>query len=183
MAFHTSISLEVGSAGIALGISSLTGIETMDLNVSPLTTSTSPSDFWGNRWNRVVSSALKRAIFIPMRKQGFSRPVAAMATFAASGLLHEYLIVVMMQNRHSEYASLAFSQLAFFLWNGVVLGIEHLLRGNKYLEHVANRLPVPLRSFLVVLTVLPLAHLFTQIFVENGFYTAFARGFPKIVKI
>lgn len=183
MAFHTSICLEVGSAGIALGISTLTGIETMDLNVSPLTTSKSPSDFWGNRWNRVVSSALKRGVFIPMRKHGFSRPVAAMTTFIASGALHEYLIVLMCQNQPMEYATLAFRQLAFFVWNGVVLGIEHYLRDNKSLSHISNRLPGPIRSILVVLTVLPLAHLFTQIFIDNGFYQAFGRGFPKVIKL
>lgn len=184
MAFHTSLCLEVGSAGIALGISTLTGIETMDLNIAPLTTSTSPSDFWGNRWNRVVSSALKRGVFIPMRKQGFSWPVAAMTTFAASGLLHEYLIVVMLHNGTSEYLTMAFSQLSFFIWNGVVLGIENLLRGNKSLAQVSKRLPHgPVRSFLVVLTVLPLVHLFTEIFVDNGFYNAFGRGFPKIIRL
>lgn len=46
LAYLTSLSLECGSTGIGLGISVLTGIDTMDLNVSPLTTSTSPSDFW-----------------------------------------------------------------------------------------------------------------------------------------
>ena len=184
MAFHTSLSLEVGSAGIALGISTLTGIETMDLNDKPLTKSTSPSDFWGNRWNRVVSSALKRGVFIPMRKQGFSRPLAAMATFVASGLLHEYTIVVMTYNDPSVYTTVAFRQLAFFMWNGVVLGIEHFLRGNKLLAQASKIIPHgPLRSFLVVLTVLPLAHLFTQISVDIGFYNSFGRGFPKIVKL
>ena len=183
MAFHCALCLEVGSVGIALGVSTLTGIETMDLNVSPLSASTSVSDFWGNRWNRVVSSALKRGIFVPMRKQGFSRPMAAMATFIASGLLHEYLIVVMLRDRTSDYKNMAFSQLAFFMWNGVVLGVEHLLRSSKMLAQVSQRVPPgPLRSFLVVLTVLPLSHLFTQIFVDNGFFHAFGRGFPKVVK-
>lgn len=46
MAYLTSLCLECGSTGIGMGISAVTGIETMDLNVSPLTTSKSPSDFW-----------------------------------------------------------------------------------------------------------------------------------------
>ena len=110
--------------------------------------------------------------------------MAAMATFIGSGLLHEYLIVVMLRDRTSDYKNMAFSQLAFFMWNGVVLGVEHLLRSSKMLAQVSQRVPPgPLRSFLVVLTVLPLSHLFTQIFVDNGFFHAFGRGFPKVVKI
>lgn len=184
MAFHTSLSLEVGAAGIALGISTLTGIETMDLNVNPLTTSSSPSDFWGNRWNRVVSSALKRGVFVPLRKQRFSRPVAAMATFIASGLLHEYILVVITHNNEAfDDVNVAGSQLAFFMWNGAVLGLEHFLRGNKFLGALSTNLPGPIRSFLVVLTVLPLAHKFTEVYVDTGFYRSFGSGFPKILKL
>ena len=183
MAFHTSVSLEIGAAGIALGISMLSGIETMDLNISPLTTSTSPSDFWGNRWTRVVSSALKRGVFVPLRKQGISRPVAALATFVASGLLHEYLLLVITYKQPAADLNVAGSHLAFFIWNGVVLGIDHMLRGNKIVDALSKALPGRIRSFLVVLTVLPLAHLFTQVYVDVGFYTAFSRGFPRIVKL
>jgi len=177
MAFHCSLSLEVGAAGIALGISALTGIETMNLNTNPLTASTSPSDFWGNRWNRVVSSALKRGVFVPLRKHGCYRPVAAMATFIASGLLHEYLLLVMYHNQISVGINVAGYHLAFFMWNGIIIGIDHLLRDNQVLVSFSGKLPGPVRSFLVILTVLPLAHLFTEVYVDNGFFRSFGRGF------
>jgi hypothetical protein len=86
MAFLTSLGLEVGSTVIGLLTSLLSGISTVDLNDRPLTKATSPSDFWGKRWNKQISSALKRGVFVPLRMASFSRPTAALATFAASGL-------------------------------------------------------------------------------------------------
>jgi hypothetical protein len=185
MAFVTTISLEVGSVGVGLAISALTGIETMELNINPLTTSQSPSDFWGNRWNRLVSSALKRGVFIPLRKIGLSRPMAAMGTFLASGLLHEYIIVIIAYNDIRETGRMPVSggHLLFFAWNGAVLGIEHFLRRFEWVDKISRRLPPPVCTFLAIMTVLPLSHLFTQVYVDLGFYNGFSIGFPRIVKI
>jgi hypothetical protein len=185
LAFLTSMSLEVGSVGIGLAISVLTGIETMDLNINPLTSSQSPSDFWGNRWNRLVSSALKRGVFIPLRKAGLSRPMAAMGTFLASGLLHEYIILVIAYNdiRETGRMPVSGSHLLFFAWSGAILGIEHFLRRFEWVDKISQRLPPPVRTFIAIMTVLPLSHLFTQVYVDLGFYTGFSMGFPRIVRV
>ena len=58
--------------------------------------STSLQDFWGRRWNRMISDALRRTIYSPVRSMATKfvgrrwAPIAAvMATFAVSGLMHE----------------------------------------------------------------------------------------------
>lgn len=88
---------------------------------SPLSKSTSPSDFWGRRWDRPVATALKRGVFKPLlslsssskqeqeletsqqiRQQQqqrkrltrieMNRHVAAAITFLVSGLIHEVVL-------------------------------------------------------------------------------------------
>jgi hypothetical protein len=38
----------------------------------------------------------------------------------------------------------------------------------------------PRRTALVVLTALPVSHLFTSVYVETGFYRDFSVGFPRL---
>jgi hypothetical protein len=186
LAYLTSLCLEVGSVGIGLVTSLLSGISTVDLNDNPLTKSTSPSDFWGNRWNKLVSSGMKRGVFVPLRMANFSRPTAALATFAASGLLHEYILTVMsinVKDVHDIPVQNYGSHLAFFLWNGTVLVMEHLLKGHAVVTWIQKHLPAPIRTALVVLTVLPVAMLFTDAYIDNGFYSHFALGFPRLIRV
>jgi hypothetical protein len=55
----TSVSIEGGSLLVALIMSLLTGYSTMELNDNPMTASLSLSEFWGQRWNRMVAGLLK----------------------------------------------------------------------------------------------------------------------------
>lgn len=60
---------------------------------NPLLRSRSFKETWGTRWNRPVNALLKRTIYIPARKSGLfgnNQNRAAVLTFFASGLLHEY---------------------------------------------------------------------------------------------
>jgi hypothetical protein len=186
MAFLTSLSLEVGSAVVGLLTSLLSGINTVAVNDSPLTKATSPSDFWGNRWNRMVSSGLKRGIFVPLRKASFSRPTAALATFAVSGLIHEHIIIVMSLNIKDQQTTPVINhghQLAFFLWNGTILILEHLLKGHAVVTWIQTHFPAPIRTALVILTVLPVAMLFTEAYIDNNFYANYALGFPRLIRV
>jgi hypothetical protein len=186
MAFLTSLCLEVGSAVVGLLTSLLSGINTVAVNDSPLTKATSPSDFWGNRWNRMVSSGLKRGIFVPLRKASFSRPTAALATFAVSGLVHEHILIVMSLNTKDQQAISLIQyghQLAFFLWNGTVLILEHLLKGHAVVTWIQTHFPAPIRTALVILTVLPVAMLFTEAYIDNNFYANYALGFPRLIRV
>ncbi|XP_071693845.1 long-chain-alcohol O-fatty-acyltransferase-like [Rutidosis leptorrhynchoides] len=60
--------------------------------------STSLQNFWGRRWNLVVSSILKSSVYYPVRKILFpilghmwSKLLAIFITFLVSGLMHELL--------------------------------------------------------------------------------------------
>jgi len=198
LAHLTSICLEYASDGMGLVTSLVSGYDTLQLNDAPLTKSASPSEFWGRRWNVVISSALKRAVFKPVRKAGFSRPVAAMATFVASGLFHEYLIFLMISVSANAKASGTWSprledenptqpsffgkHLLFFVWNALVLSIDPILRNTKPIRYISRTFPAPVKTFLVLLTVIPVAHLFTDVYVDMGFYSDFAVGFPLLVR-
>ncbi|KAK4275383.1 hypothetical protein QN277_018475 [Acacia crassicarpa] len=60
--------------------------------------STSLQDFWGRRWNRVVSSILRPTVYDPIRRMStrvlgryYSSMPARLVTFAVSGLMHELI--------------------------------------------------------------------------------------------
>jgi hypothetical protein len=54
-----SIMLETGSLTFQVAIGVCTGYSTVPFNDSPMVSSSSPSDFWGRRWNQQVQSTLK----------------------------------------------------------------------------------------------------------------------------
>lgn len=51
---------------------------------------TSLGDFWGRRWNRIVSGMLREVVFFPLARRAGPR-VALLAVFLYSGLYHEAL--------------------------------------------------------------------------------------------
>lgn len=55
----TYLCLDGGTLGVAVTISMMTGFSTVAVMHSPLSESTSPSDFWGRRWNRMIHAVLK----------------------------------------------------------------------------------------------------------------------------
>jgi Membrane bound O-acyl transferase family len=151
--------------------------------------SSSPSDFWGRRWNKPIASGLRGGVFRPCRKMGLSRLAATAVTFLASGLLHEYMLVVMtlrggFRNNPSgsNFVPRFGNHFAFFAWNGVVLLLERLLSEHSTsVQWVKNSLPPQARTWVVLLTVLPIAHLFTDEYVASCFYSDIALGFPMLV--
>ena len=59
LAYLTEIYLEFGTRSAAIVISLTTGLETIEANDNPLSQSTSVSEFWGQRWNRIVGELLR----------------------------------------------------------------------------------------------------------------------------
>ena len=59
LAYLTEIYLEFGTRSAAIVISLATGLETIEVNDNPLSQSTSVSEFWGQRWNRLVGELLR----------------------------------------------------------------------------------------------------------------------------
>lgn len=69
----------------------LVGYKTKQVMYNPILTATTPSDFWGRKWNTVVHGVLKGGVFKPTFRY-FGRTVAVFSTFLASGLLHEWIL-------------------------------------------------------------------------------------------
>lgn len=80
-------------AALSILVKIVFGIKVKDgMMRNPLMKSSSPSDFWSGRWNMIVHGALKRGVFKPVYSMS-SKVVAVMATFLASGLFHEYIVI------------------------------------------------------------------------------------------
>ena len=187
MASLTSLVLESGSLGLGILTSSLSGLSVIDFSDNPLTLSESPSDFWSRRWNKITQSGLRRGVYLPLLQSGLSRSVSSLGTFLASGILHEYVLLIMKQRRglpnnptHTAFDPNYGNHLRFFAWCGIVLWIEKLTRRMAPVLWMQKHLPQPIRTALVLLTVLPIAHLFTDEYVASSFYSDLALGFVKI---
>ncbi|KAL6654876.1 hypothetical protein ACP70R_008341 [Stipagrostis hirtigluma subsp. patula] len=86
------------------------GIEVKPQFVDPHL-STSLTDFWGRRWNLVVSAVLRASVYDPLRRRA-GKEAGIMATFLVSGLMHE--VVVYCFTLRPPTGELA----AFFLLHG-----------------------------------------------------------------
>jgi hypothetical protein len=176
-----------GASGLALLTSICSGITFQTFSKSPMSQSTSPSDFWGNRWDRPVASGLKRGCFFPLYRI-IGRHGAALGTFFMSGLLHEFLLLLCTRRggtRYNNPSGLPYqpkygNQFLFFAWNGLVLLGERGVEGWSIIHLCRKYMPKPIRTLLVLLTVLPIAHLFTDEYVENCFLGDAAFAFPRI---
>lgn len=177
MALFTSRLLEAGSLGLGMLASMTFGLKILDFNDNPLFGSTSVSDFWGKRWNKVVGTCLRRGVYRPLRQNGVSSTLGALATFGASGLLHEFWLQLLTLRGGSTFVPQYGRHFVFFAWNGIALCGEHLL-GHMIPTH---SIPRALRTAFVIMLVLPIAHWFTDEFVAAQFYQDAAPGFPKIL--
>jgi Membrane bound O-acyl transferase family len=182
----TSLSLDGGTLGVGLGISLLSGCRTISVMDSPILCSTSPSDFWSLRWNRLVHELLKRGVYLPCRQYG-PRSVAAIVTFLASGVLHEYVLSVIswkgkLYSDPSNYVPLHGSHLLFFIWNGVVMLAEYAVGGTAVMNGI-QKFPRPVLTCLTLMTVLPASHLFTDEYIASGFFSDYSIGYPIIVRL
>ena len=162
----------------------------MDVFDNPMLLSESITDFWSNRWNRLVHAVLKRGVYKPVRSIFDSKKIAALATFFASGLLHEFILTLYATPSPSyahdpasyiSYTPAYGNQFLFFSYNGFLMCLEYLLFSwmkKKHVQQVA--LPRWAKSILVISSALPVSHLFTDEYVRSGVFTHFSVGFPVI---
>jgi len=181
----TSLSIEGGTLGVGFGISLISGYATIRVMDNPILCSKSPSDFWSLRWNKIVHQLLKRGIYLPCLKCG-QRYVAATLTFLASGILHEYVLsVIALKGKlyaDQHYVPRHGAHLLFFSWNGFVMIAEHVLSEIVLVKRFEG-LPRPLLTFLTLMTVLPVSHLFTDEYVTSGFFSDYSVGYPILVHL
>jgi hypothetical protein len=173
-----SISLSQSTTSISLLYNILYGYETYEVVLNPMLRSKSPSDFWGKRWNMVVHKGLKNGAYKPVRKYTNSRVLAVIATFLVSGIIHEYVNLVLFFDRGIQFE---WKQILFFSWNGFLILLEYAVGGTYLFQWISKNLPSVLVTTMVVSTALPLAHFFTGAWIKGGYFDAVMIAEPLVV--
>lgn len=84
-------------------------------------TSTSIGEFWGRRYNRIVSTLLRERVYEPLQAlAGWSKEAASLASFAASALFHAHL-------SHTTFRAASAQTAAMFLLQGMGILTERRL--------------------------------------------------------
>lgn len=122
--FHIYFALEVILAGLAASAKLLMGLELEPQFNEPLL-STSLQDFWGKRWNLMVTSILRPTVYLPTRDlltgmlgRQVATLTAVMSTFIVSALMHELIFFYLGREKPT------FEVTRFFLLHGVCLCAE-----------------------------------------------------------
>ena len=146
----TFFALSLGFNMCALA-NNMQGVSHHQLYCNPLFSSVSPSDFWGYRWNMAIHNTLKRGVFQPMRKAGFSPTLAVVAAFLSSGILHDYSWIIMFHptvvqrdengNCADCWAPIMGKQTVFFLWCGITMILERPIGKLAFVQWAAKTLP------------------------------------------
>ncbi|KAK1378297.1 acyl-CoA--sterol O-acyltransferase 1-like [Heracleum sosnowskyi] len=151
--FHIYFVLELLLAMFAAIARSLMSLELEPQFDDPYL-ATSLQDFWGKRWNLMVSNILRPTVFVPVHhvsKILIGKKLAALpaviATFFVSGLMHE-LIFYSYQRRKTNWQA-----MCFFMLHGVALaleiGIKKMVNGRFRLPRTVSR---PLTLTFVIVT-------------------------------
>lgn len=69
---------------------------------------------------------------------------------------------------------------AFLLWNGFLLILESLLWQLPIFQWMKKNLPRPVRTFLVIMLGVPLAHCFCDAYVHSNFFLHGQNAFPML---
>lgn len=90
---------------------------------------TSLQDFWGRRWNLMVTNNLRHTVYIPVRSalegvlgSEISKLAAVMAAFIVSGLMHELLFYYVTRMDPT------WEMTAFFVLHGACVVAENVVR-------------------------------------------------------
>jgi Membrane bound O-acyl transferase family len=144
--------------GLVFVTAVISGRQVERLMDNPIFASASPSDFWGRRWNLLIHACLKNGVYKPLRRHvGASPAVATLAAFAASAAFHEWLLLACFCHFDNRYGMTTL----FFLWQAVLVTVDGLIGNSKACRAFARLVPVgPLRTALVIMCGLPVAHLF-----------------------
>lgn len=168
--------------GLMFVTSLLTGLRVHALMDNPIFQSSSPSDFWGRRWNTLIHDCLKNGVYKPVRRASHSKVVAVLAVFGASGLFHEWLL----RNVFPDYSNRHGYTMGFFAWQGMLVALEAIVVGQCKAFVIVpwgQRLSPPLRTALVIALGLPLAHWFCDSYVQTDFFVHGGMLLPEILPI
>ena len=192
-----------GFDGVALycGLMGRMEIAENPFEKQPLFLASSPSDF-GRRWNSLIHHNLKEGVYKPVRawvgwKHPSSKAAATLATFLASGLLHEYVWALLFFRTTQDqkenpgcddcFQPVYGKSLVFFGWCCMLLIVEESPFGKwLFVETVAptlrRYLPAPVFGALLVFLIgCPIVHLFTECLVHGKYFEHFYLAMPILV--
>ncbi|XP_058734791.1 acyl-CoA--sterol O-acyltransferase 1-like [Vicia villosa] len=126
--FHIYFLLEIILAIVAAFARNILGLELEPQFNNPII-STSLQDFWGKRWNLMVTSILRPTVYGPTLKAAkivvgskWAPLPAVFGTFVVSGLMHELILFYMGRMEPT------FRMFGFFVLHGVCLTVEIALK-------------------------------------------------------
>jgi hypothetical protein len=150
------LEVAVGAAGVhrlMVGVAGLYGRSVVGLEDSPFR-STSLTEFWARRWNRMVQANLKRGFFKPLARAGHPG-LGVLAAFTASGVLH--VMAVAGAGHASLIALPSLSVMGFFLLHSGLVLIEKRLGWDQPPRHRPWRLLLArVRAFVLFVGFSPL---------------------------
>jgi hypothetical protein len=169
--------LALGDSCMGNAVQWWTGFKVLKSMRNPMLEASSPSDFWGRRWNRIVHSVMKRGVYKPVRKYCNSATLASLLVFVASGLFHEWLVHAVVIYGREDMASNVYigSNSAFFLWNFKVILVEKLIVGSALVQSVGSIMPRPLLTLTIIMSSLPVAHWFGNPYLSGGFFADYEK--------
>lgn len=140
--FHVYLGVELTLAITAVPVRTILGLEIEPQFNEPYL-ATSLQDFWGRRWNLMVTSILRPSVYIPVRElsarvlgTAHSLVPAVMATFLVSGLMHEIIYYYLTRVRPTWEVT------CFFLLHGVAvvceIGLKKALNGRWRLPRLVS---------------------------------------------
>jgi len=176
--------------GLKVVTNIIVGVETKDVMSNAIFRSSSPSDFWGKKWNTLIHGVLKRAVFKPAVRH-FPKSMAATAAFFASGLFHEWILSAIFfvhdyEKDEDGQCKLCYHpsygrNLLFFVINAIIIAVEYYVGEWYIFLWIKKCLPRFLVSILVVSTALPFAHLFTSDYIKSDYFYHGQIGFPLVI--
>jgi MBOAT, membrane-bound O-acyltransferase family len=164
----------------------------------PLFLAASPSDF-GRRWNSLIHHHLKEGIYKPARaavgwNHAYSKVVSTLATFLASGLIHEYVWVLLFFRTSGErtmgeypdsFHPVFGKNFIFFGWCCLWVMVEKSVVWQTFFAGIApslNRVYPPVYGALLVLCIgCPIVHLFTECLVHGKYFDHLRLAGPWLV--
>jgi hypothetical protein len=173
-----STSLSQSTTGICFMFNLAYGYETNEVVLDPMFKSSSPSDFWGRRWNMVVHTGIKNGAYKPMRKLTNSGILSALAVFVLSGIIHEYVHLVLYYEKGITFE---WKQVLFFGWNGILIMLEYCFGSLPLFQWIGKNFPPIIVSILVISSALPLSHLFLGDYIRFGYFDAVFTAEPAII--
>jgi len=138
------LGLEIALGFITFNVQTVLGFEIEPLFHKPYL-STSLQDFWGHRWNLMITRILRPTVYNPVRRiftdlvnPTYATSAAMLATFLVSGLMHELMFYYLTR------VSPTWEVTCFFVLHGVCTTVEVAvkkvaLRRGWQLHHAVSR--------------------------------------------